>query len=292
MLKKAHLSLDNKYANFNNDSTEISWDITNTLNSYSDNTGVIKKIGKIKSVKLSSFKNQKIDSLCNRCVIEIKELNSQSMNLNGNKFHFHGLINDMSSELTNLVPNYNKQNKMQLYIGHNSADGVYKFNQPIDKLDKVTLRMYNPFNPVAWTKYYVKNVQIVPILINPSNISFTLVFEDSLYNLGYVDLNINIRIGGIFIDNLTSTSVVDAPLCNYLNSHELTNNVLVDQHTIQVNALNLYEIGEDFTLGTSITNSVTGLTSVTGTLSKCNVSFIGYRHVFNLELSYLDDTQE
>jgi hypothetical protein len=194
------------YVNSNNALTNNLTNISFNLNScgpvfkngYINTTNAISNIVAMRISKISfGIRSEAKNTILSRkrLTILIDELSAQSFVApEGNRFHFitnrHSAYNTQFAYATTQSPYYFNR-------------GWFKFNTPISKLDRLTLRFYCPFQPFA---------------LDADNVSATVTQQSNPAILTFTQPH-GILDGPITISNFTTgNTVVDAAIINVFNS--------------------------------------------------------------------------
>ncbi len=168
--------------------------------------------------------------------------------------------------------------KVELISGYRFDEGKYKFNKPMNLPKTLTLSVYDPLTAVPIQPYeYFK----ASITINyAGNIVVTLP-SNHTFGTGY-------QIYSIFFSDFTTTNpVADAAIITDINTNEFTSGVTTSPNIITVNPLLIRPPGNYDYL---IYRDLAAYGSPVGTPSTVTVRLTGYRIIFNLEFTYIDNS--
>lgn len=158
LYRKNYFILDSRYRSVNTSTNKLSWDFNlNTQPNDSNSVNIIGNLRDIIALKIYSFRlpySKTLDNKYKRISILIDELSSQSFVAHEQRnFHFV-LETDIDSSFINV-------NTLQF------NEGYFRFEKPITTLDKITLSIANPLEPVYFDTdrcgYLVDNFSMTPL---------------------------------------------------------------------------------------------------------------------------------
>ena len=144
--RKEYLLLDSRYAAEESAGrTKFTWYYHSTAATETGSTNSTDKIKDITSIKIMALSlNRRYETQLNRFTILIEELSAQSFIApNGRRFHFIGKATrdpTVASADTFIFVNFDEADNL----------GVYKFRQPIVSLDKITISVGIPYEPISF----------------------------------------------------------------------------------------------------------------------------------------------
>lgn len=288
--KVAYVCLDSRYAEFLDNNTRLRFAYTNFISEFNNATSVIGNVKNIISVRMLSMTIRSFSSVADRAGIAIDEFNAQAIVLpNGRRFHFMGLLNDLSfpvpltarnAKQVPIIPDVSIYRKYELLAGYKFNEGFYHFNKPITSINTLTVSISDPFSLVTIPKYEFMNVQVA----NVTATTVDLIFDGPHY---YNDSDIF----SMFIDEFTTTDPVsDAVLINWLNTQEHLLANVIDANTLQVDYHAANKAGQ---VATPIFAKVMPVMVIPpiGSPSTCRVRINSQRVIMNFEFHYMDDGQ-
>jgi hypothetical protein len=171
-MKKAYLSLDSRYAQFNPACTEMQWVVSYCQQDKQNAALMNTPIKNVKRVRCASIVTRNYTTALERASIFIKEFSAQSFILpNGRRFHFLAAPNYLQNPINvsdrsfkeadyYYVADYTMYKKCELLLGHKFNDGVYNFDKPVTTLNTITMSIADPFTPLVIPKYEYYNAAI------------------------------------------------------------------------------------------------------------------------------------
>lgn len=290
-IKKAYVCLDSRYAVFLDRNRRLQWTCVNFVSEFNNATSVINDIKNVVSVRMLSMCVRSFTSPAGRSGIAIDELNAQSIVMpNGRRFHFMGLLNDLTNPVALTVrnskkgaatPDVNVYRKYELLAGYKFNEGFYHFNKPITKIDTLTISISDPFELITIPKYEFFRVQ----LANVTATTFDLIFDEPHYYDTF-------DIFSLFIDEFTtSDTVTDENFINWVNQQEHLLATYIDANTLRVNYVTAKIAGNLFA---SVVLKILPAMTIppVGDLSRCRVRINSQRVIMNFEFHYLESDLE
>lgn len=255
---------------------------------------------KIRAIRLHSFvirRNNQIQA-SQRVSILIEELAAQSFIMGNRRFHFLGVINDLQSPISvgarnaliiggNSVPDFTIYDKYEVLLGYKMNEGWFYFNQPITRLDSITVSLADPFTKFSPPKYEIKNVSVQ--VLGGFAFKLRLIFDEP-HTQEALPLMYQVNPApqySIFIDNFTTDNPADAEIIAFINSYEFNYAEIIDAYTIDVIINQFLQVG--------YANPVLALFGVppsfspfgiVGSPGRCSVRFNSYRVFMTLEVKY------
>jgi hypothetical protein len=288
--KIAYMTLDSRYAQFNNACTKLTWNFTNSLNIVNNSTNVVGVVRDITSIRMHSMVVRKFSSPIQRATILIEELAAQSFIMpGGRRFHFVGLLNNLTAPIkigarntssNYLVPEFSVVDKFELLAGYKFNEGYYRFNIPITTLNDITISIGNPDTLVVIPKYEFKKVTVLDLqtdhvdleLNEPHHYLSPNNFAAITYGTWY----------SVFIDGFDSVTKSDN---EFLNCHEFTLVEILSETQIRIIFHEAVSGGAASTFAYNNRYITAGPAPWT-----CGaVRFNSYRVIMNFELEYISD---
>lgn len=288
--KTAYILLDRKFASTDDNET-LSWDFNNHLVSGSGVSAVgdIKNITKLKIIDyflpvgdeyLSKIIGISERLLYRRVSMLIKEFSNQAFIANGYNFHFMGkgikyraystaetalwVRHTKNTFGLDLLSESNVVNKVNYY-----NDGMFKFNTPIKKLDKLTLNFYAIDKIITLSKYKYRG-SISLTSLTSTTVELQIVLTEDLEPIGCL--------GGIsLIRNFTTTDPnSDALWINTINRSKGFSGYVNGANNI-LKLTNLYPEEDYYALVGS---------SFVGVAQECDLYFEPNRLLLPMEITY------
>ena len=238
IIKSAYLYLDTKYRSLENDGTEyFKWNYTNLINTQVGSVNSIADVKDIISMCIITYKIPLVSNALNqneRITLSIDELSGQSVIAHENRrFHSVGISRIRDNWIDIRCEDFRK--------------GVFKFNNPINNLNSLTVRFGNPLEPIIFDKDRLNGL----FTYNTDDI-ITITFQEN-HNLTTGDI--------IYVENFdTKNSLLTSNTIQKSNGHTIT--VLnLNQLTIAVDTKSIYK-KIDGTVNVS-NNIITGNINVT-----------------------------
>ncbi len=291
--KRAYMCLDSRYARFNQACTKLTWDFTNNLNVINNSTNVVGPVRDITWIRMHSIVVRKFTSIPQRATVLIEELSSQAFIMpNGRRFHFVGLLNDLSNPIPlnmrnaiitdTAVPDPTIYDKYELLAGFKFNEGYYRFNKPITTLNEITVSIGNPDTLVVLPKYEFTNVTIADIQATYIDLEFNENHNYTNHFTDFVFLN-NYAWYSIFLDGFSSSNVA---LNDYLNQREHTHIEVLTPTIIRIYFRDL-PAGSYWMFTFPAAIPLTPFIPPPLPWSISTVRFNSYRIIMNFELEYI-----
>ena len=291
---RAYLTLDSRYATFNQACTKLTWSISETILDTDNLANLLGGVRNITGIRLQNFVITDVSSVQLRATVLIEELSAQSFILpGGRKFHFLSSVDELyhsiEYSLTGnqwsgmIVPDFTIFNKYELNLTHKFNDGYYRFNIPITMLNNITISIGSPETLVVIPKYEYKNVPVIAMTTNSITLDIGEVHNFQSHNP--MDAYAVVFWYSIFIDGLNTDELANANYENYVNTHEHTASSFPSPSQVTVYFID-FPAGY-YSMSPPPSFNTQSLTTVPlSQVSTVRVRFNSYRVIINMELEY------
>lgn len=296
-IKKAYVCLDSKYARFSDDLLHLTWDFENSLVESDNSTNVACKVQNITAMRMYSVMTYQPSISNTRFTMLIEEFQAQSFMMpSGRRFHFVGLVNDITNGPIDLgsrnakvvgssirVRDFTLHNKYEFLSGHKFNDGIYRFNNPIKHVDTLTVSFANYDTMLPVPKYLMSGVTWT--VTQPDVLRLNLTFPEP-HNHFSIFTSPTYT---MFVDGLIAPGM--QALADYVNSAEHTIWEIVDIYTISIKLM------VDAKAGDLIAGLPAGIAApytivMPSPVEPVTVRFNAHRLIIGLELDYISDDPE